>query len=90
MNGGTPASSQIVLGRAFNRSLLGTLNDFTSMARAYTEAPDEGILAPHDLALWLANTPIRPLQHKFPEIATQELFGVPQERPGARVDDSIL
>lgn len=69
-------SSQIVLGRAFNRSLLGTLNDFTSMARAYMEAPDAGPLDPHDLALWLANTPIRPLEHTFPDVATRILFGV--------------
>jgi hypothetical protein len=47
-----------------NRSVLGSLNEFTQHVRWALE--DRLDKAPHELSLWLAETPILPL-HDFPD-----------------------
>jgi hypothetical protein len=66
--------SEIAFGRTRNRSLLGTLNDFASMAqcenarRAEPESPEE-------LVRFLAQTPILPLDGASPIALTRAAFG---------------
>ena len=55
-----------------SRSLLGTLTDFSFMLKVYfDERPDADLL---DAALWLADTPVGPLDYKTPERVTRQLL----------------
>lgn len=65
---------EIAYGRTKNRSLLGTLNDFSFGAHLhFVGAPQESL---EDIALRLAETPIMPLDGACPIDLTRALFGV--------------
>jgi hypothetical protein len=66
--------SEIAYGRTKNRSLLGTLNDFSFGAHLhFVAAPQDSL---EDIALRLAETPIMPLDGACPIDLTRGLFGV--------------
>lgn len=55
-----------------NRSVLGTMNDFSSATWwHYHDEPDADPLA---VSLWLAETPMRPFRGKAPDQLTRELL----------------
>ncbi len=83
-------ASAIEFGRAYDRSLLGTLNDFIFQALAHCAYGDGTPVDPLALALHLADTPVGPRDYFFPDIATRTLFGVPEEPRVGQRDDSIL
>jgi hypothetical protein len=65
--------SELAFGRTRNRSLLGTLNDFASMARfAHARGPNPS--QPEELMRFLARTPILPLKGARPIDLTLALF----------------
>ena len=64
--------SEIAFGRTRNRSVLGTLNDFSFMARMhFVTARDESL---DDIARGLVQTPILPLDGARPIDLTRGLF----------------
>jgi hypothetical protein len=66
--------SEIAYGRTKNRSLLGTLNDFSFGAHLhFVAAPQDSL---EDVALRLAETPILPLDGACPIDLTRALFGM--------------
>lgn len=66
--------SEVVIARTANRSVLGTLNDFTRNVKAYLQMHDDISLL--DLELRLAGTPCGPKVYRYPnELATKFLVG---------------
>lgn len=60
-----------------NRSVLGTLNDYTNMLQwTMPNRPNDTLI---DTALWLADTPVRPIDG-FPDKVARGLFGVGKPR----------
>jgi hypothetical protein len=55
------AVDSVVVAATQNRSLLGTINDFTLAIKLAVE--DRSAMSFHELSLWLADTPIRPLDN---------------------------
>jgi hypothetical protein len=71
------ACDDIVIAATNNRSLLGTLNDYANMLQwAMPNRPNATLL---DTALWLADTPVRPIDG-FPDKVTRGLFEVGKPR----------
>lgn len=68
-------ASSIVFGRAHDRRLLGTLNDFIFQALAHCEYGDGSSVDPLALALHLADTPIGPRNYFYPDVATRSCSG---------------
>jgi hypothetical protein len=66
--------SDIAFGRTRNRSLLGTLNDFTFMAQVGNARRPEPE-TPEELMRFLAQTPILPLNGASPIELTRAAFG---------------
>jgi len=61
-----------VIATTDSRSLLGTLTDFSFMLKAFFgERPDADLL---EAALWLARTPVGPLDYETPERVTRLLL----------------
>jgi hypothetical protein len=67
------AASEIVIAATNNRSVLGTLNDYTNMLK--WTLPDQPDLDLMKVALWLADTPVGPLKMGHPAKVTRRLFG---------------
>lgn len=65
--------SAIAFGPTRNRSLLGTLNDFATMAK-FVDAGRTESQSPEDLVRFLARTPILPLDGKNPIALTLAAF----------------
>ena len=65
--------SEIAFGRTRNRSLLGTLNDFTFMAQS-ADARRTEPESPEELMRFLSQTPILPLEGASPIELTQAAF----------------
>ena len=65
--------SEIAFGRTRNRSLLGTLNDYASMAK-FTDARRTEPPSPQELMRILADTPILPLGGASPIELTAAVF----------------
>lgn len=62
----------VVITTTNSRSLLGTLNDFSFLLKAYLrDRPDADLL---EAALWLSRTPVGPLKHETPERVTRHLL----------------
>ncbi len=66
--------SDVAFGRTNSRTLLGTLNDFSFMARAHFVTARQATL--EDIARDLASTPILPLKGARPIDLTRKLFGL--------------
>ena len=66
--------SDVAFGRTNSRTLLGTLNDFSFMARAHFVTARQATL--EDIARGLAQTPILPLKGARPIDLTRALFGL--------------
>lgn len=67
--------SEMAFGQTRNRSLLGTLNDFSLTTRIqFVTARDESV---EDIARDLAETPILPLEGASPIHLTRRVFGRP-------------
>lgn len=66
--------SHMTFGRTNSRTLVGTLNDFSFMARAHFITVREAAL--EDIARDLARTPILPLKGARPIDLTRGLFGL--------------
>jgi len=66
--------SDVAFGRTNSRTLLGTLNDFSFMARAHFIAARQTDL--EEIARGLARTPILPLKGARPIDLTRALFGL--------------
>jgi len=67
------ASREAVIAVTNNRSLLGTLNDFSHMLSYQMRYhPDASLL---DAALWLSRTPVAPLGSRMPDQVTRHLLG---------------
>lgn len=60
------------IGRTANRSVLGSLNDFAFQLEHGLAAHPERSLMDH--ALWLAETPCKPIEYASPQRATVALF----------------
>jgi len=72
--------SDIVIAATNNRSVLGTLNDYSNMFQwTMPKRPNADLM---DTALWLADTPVRPTDG-FPDKVTRELFG--ERKPRLRL-----
>ena len=68
------ASREAVISVTNNRSLLGTLNDFSFLlAYELRQKPDTSLL---DAALWLSRTPVGPLGSRMPDQVTRDLLGL--------------
>ena len=66
--------AEVVIARTANRSLLGTMNDFTQNVKAYLQMHDDISLL--DLELRLAGTPCGPNVYRYPnELAIKILVG---------------
>jgi hypothetical protein len=63
-------SVETVYAKTANRSVLGTINDFTFALDAYLPESDNLLEA----ALWLARTPIRPMQWARPVDVAYQLL----------------
>ena len=66
--------SDMAFGRTKSRTLLGTLNDFSFMARAHFTSVTQATL--EDIARDLARTPILPLKGARPIDLTRKLFNL--------------
>ena len=71
--------SEIAFGRTRNRSLLGTMNDFSFMAQHGNRNRDEPE-SPEELVRFLAQTPILPLEGASPIALTCAAFGLRSSR----------
>jgi ribosomal protein S28E/S33 len=60
------------VGRTASRRLLGSLNDFMFQLEVGLKSSPERTLI--EQALWLAETPCKPIEYASPEIATRALF----------------
>jgi hypothetical protein len=60
------------IGRTANRSVLGSLNDFMFQLESGIAANPDRSLVEH--ALWLAQTPCKPIEYASPDRATAALF----------------
>lgn len=69
--------SEMAFGRTKNRSLLGTMTDYTLMTQ-YVDAGRAEPETPAELMRFLARTPILPLDGARPVDLTLAAFGVPQ------------
>ena len=67
------ASREAVIAVTNNRSLLGTLNDFSHMLSYHMSYHPEASLL--DAALWLSRTPVAPLGSRMPDQVTRDLLG---------------
>jgi hypothetical protein len=66
------ATRGAVIAATNNRSLLGTLNDFSFLLSAHMEnAPEIDLV---DLALWVSRAPVSPLGMSSPDRVTRELL----------------
>lgn len=74
-------SVETVYGRTANRSVLGTVNEFTFM-REHFLAESDNLL---EAALWLARTPIGPMKGRMP---ADVVFGLLAPRPYQRFVDA--
>jgi len=72
------ASRQATIATTNNRSLLGTINDFSNLLRYRLYDEREADLV--ELSLWLSHTPVRPLGPGWPDELTRQLLGEPQTR----------
>jgi hypothetical protein len=63
-------SVETVYAKTANRSVLGTINDFTFALEAYLPESNDLLAA----GLWLADTPIRPMQWARPVDVVRELL----------------
>lgn len=71
------ACDDIVIAATNNRSVLGTLNDYTNMLQwVMPQRPNTTLI---DMALWLADTPVRPIDG-FPNDVTRRLMGESKPR----------
>jgi hypothetical protein len=69
--------AEVVIARTSNRSVLGTMNDFTQNAKAYMQMNDDFSIL--DLELRLAGTPCGPKVYHYPnELALKLLVGADQ------------
>ena len=67
------ATHEAVVAVTNNRSLLGTLNDFSHLVSyQMSHEPDGSLL---DAALWLSRTPVAPLGSRMPDQVTRHLLG---------------
>ena len=67
------ASREAMIAVTNNRSLLGTLNDFSHMlSYQMRNEPDASLL---EAALWLSRTPVAPLGSRMPDQVTRDLLG---------------
>jgi len=74
------AASDIVIAATNNRSVLGTLNDYSRMLQwTMPKRPNTDLM---DVSLWLADTPVRPIDG-FPDKVTRRLLG--DGRPSLRL-----
>jgi hypothetical protein len=74
------ACDDIVIAATNNRSVLGTLNDYSRMLQwTMPKRPNADLM---DVALWLADTPVRPIDG-FPDRVTRRLLG--DGRPSLRL-----
>ena len=64
--------AEAVLARTANRSILGSMNDFTQNTKAYMQMHDDFSLL--DLELWLAETPCGPKEYRYPNELTIQLL----------------
>ena len=67
------AVDKIIIATTQNRSLLGTINDFTLAIKLAVE--DGSVVSFHALSLWLADTPIRPLDDDPARATRKRLAG---------------
>jgi len=68
------ASQEVVFAVTDSRSLLGTLNDFATLAQLrLRDEPDTSL---EDLSFWLSWIPVAPLGHRRPADLARELFGL--------------
>lgn len=66
------ASDDIVIAATNNRSVLGTMNDYSNMLKwTLPNRPNTPLI---ETSLWLADTPVRPIDG-FPDKVTRELLG---------------
>jgi hypothetical protein len=66
------ACDEVVIAATNNRSVLGTLNDYTNMLQ--WTMPNRPNITLLETALWLADTPVRPVDG-FPDKVTRRLLG---------------
>lgn len=69
------ASQEGIIATTNSRSLLGTINDFSSMLRYRLHDEQEADLV--ELALWLSHTPVGPLGPGWPDEITRQLLEQP-------------
>jgi hypothetical protein len=74
------ASSSATIATTNNRSLLGTINDFSFLVSHHLREHPETDLV--DAALWLSRTPVGPLRHEQPRDVACRLLGRPREYLG--------
>ena len=67
------ATHEAVVAVTNNRSLLGTLNDFSHLVSYQMRHDPDGSLL--DAALWLSRTPVAPLGSRMPDQVTRHLLG---------------
>jgi hypothetical protein len=68
---------EAVIAQTNNRSLLGTLNDFSYLLAGYMEnAPELGLV---DLALLVSRAPVAPLGMNSPDMVTRDLLAQSRE-----------
>ena len=66
---------EMAFGATANRSVLGSMNDFTMIARDYFQAKRETVYL-NELELFLAETPCGPLEYNDPGSETLKALGV--------------
>jgi len=74
------AAREVLIAATNNRSVLGTLNDYSNMLQwTMPNRPNAHLM---DTAVWLAHTPVRPIDG-FPDDVTRRLLG--EGRPHLRL-----
>jgi hypothetical protein len=77
---GVDAAREVVIAATNNRSVLGTLNDYSNMLQwTMPNRPNTDLV---DVALWLSHTPVRPIDG-FPDNVTRALLG--ESKPSLRL-----
>lgn len=73
------ASQEVLLAVTDSRSLLGTLNDFSTLAKSrLRDRPDTAL---DDLSVSLSHSPVAPLGYRRPADLARELFGLVSRQP---------
>ncbi|MHB9150700.1 MAG: DUF6933 domain-containing protein [Thermoleophilia bacterium] len=78
------AMNEAVIAVTNNRSVLGTLNDFSHMLKWHLAGEPDADLV--EAALWLSETPVGPLGHDPPSEVTLRLLREAQAPPGRHPD----